>query len=338
MKTNKRHDARGNIKEAKVLGFALWALLVVLCTSAAAQQPKKLFRIGLVTQGPADGAGSYRAGALRDGLRELGWIEGKNVTIEHRRTEGNAARSSPLAEEMVRLKVDVVVWSAGVEGAKQIKSIPVVYVATGDLVSTGLVESLARPGGNITGLSSLSRELSGKRLELLKETFPRVSRVAYLFNPEEPAIAAELEELRGPAAALRLTLFPVEARSRNQIEPAFAMMIRERAEGLSTASGAVNNTNRPQIIGLAARNKLPGIYHTSQFVDAGGLMSYGANLANMYRHAATYVDKILKGRKPADLPVEQPTKFEFVVNLKTAKQIGVTIAQSLLYRTDKVIQ
>jgi putative tryptophan/tyrosine transport system substrate-binding protein len=318
--------------------FTLCATLFALCSSVEAQQPKKLFRIGLVTQGSGTDSVSYRADALRQGLRELGWVEGKNITIEHRRTGGKSDRSLTLAAELVRLNVDVIVWSGGVQGAKQIKTIPVVYVATGDLVSTGLVDSLARPGGNITGLSSLARELSGKRLELLKEAFARVSKVAYLFNPEEAAIAAELEQLRAPAAALRLTLRPVEARGPDQIEPAFATMMRERVEGLSTAAGAVNNTNRPRIVELAARNRLPAIYHTSQFVDDGGLMSYGPNLADMFRRSATYVDKILKGTKPADLPVEQPTKFEFIINLKTAKQIGVTIPPNVLARADRVVR
>jgi ABC-type uncharacterized transport system substrate-binding protein len=222
----------------KVFGFALCTLLLALCFPAEAQQPAgKVSRIGLVTQGSGTGASSVRADALRQGLRELGWIEGKNITIEHRQSGGKADRSPALAGEMVRLKVDVMVWSGGVQGAKQIKTIPVVYVATTDLVSTGLVESLARPGGNITGLSSLARELSGKRLELLKETFPKVSRVAFLFNPGDPPNTIELEQLRGPAAALGLTLRAVEARGPDQIEPAFSMMIRERAEGLFTASG-----------------------------------------------------------------------------------------------------
>jgi putative ABC transport system substrate-binding protein len=322
----------------KITCLALGTLLSAIVFPAEAQPPRKLFRIVLVTQGSVNDAVSYRGDALRQGLRELGWIEGKNITIDHRRTGGKSDRTLSIAAELANLKVDVVVWSGGVQGAQQIRTIPVVYVATGDLVSTGLVESLARPGGNITGLSSLSRELSGKRLELLKETFARVSRVAYLFNPEEPAIAAELEQLRGPAAVLGLTLRPVEARGPDQIEPAFSVMIRERAEGLSTASGSVNNTNRPRIVELAARNRLPAIYHTSQFVDDGGLMSYGPNLADMFRRAATYVDKILKGTKPADLPVEQPMKFEFIINLKTAKQIGVTIPPNVLARADKVIK
>jgi putative ABC transport system substrate-binding protein len=321
-----------------ILSLVVASFLLAVGSSVEAQQPKKLARIGLVTQGSPTDAVSYRGDALRQGLHELGWIEGKNIIIEHRRTGGKTERSFDVAAEMVRLKVDVVVWSGGVQGAKQIKTIPVVYVATGDLVSTGLVESLARPGGNITGLSSLARELSGKRLELLKETFPKVSKVAYLFNPNEPAIAVELEQLRAPAAALGLTFQPVEARGPDQIEPAFSIMIRDRAEGLSTASGSVNNTNRLRIVALAIRNRLPGIYHTSQFVDDGGLMSYGPNLADMFRRSATYVDKILKGTKPADLPVEQPTKFEFVINIKTAKLLGLTIPPNVLARADKVIR
>jgi len=191
-------SSQWSVVSKSVYCLVLSAMLLALCSSAVAQQPKKFPRIGLVTQGPTSGPGSVRAEALRQGLRDLGWIEGKNITIEHRQSGGKTDRSPDLAAEMIRLNVDVIVWSGGVQGAKQIKTIPVVYVATGDLVSTGLVESLARPGGNITGLSSLARELSGKRLELLKETFARVSKVAYLFNPDEPAIAAELEQLRAP--------------------------------------------------------------------------------------------------------------------------------------------
>jgi putative ABC transport system substrate-binding protein len=331
-------ERAGKNMKRKITVLTLCAMLFALYFSAEAQHAKKVARIGLVTQGSGTDSVSYRADALWLGLRELGWIEGKNITIEHRRTGGKSDRALTLAAELVRLNVDVIVWSGGVQGAKQIKTIPVVYVATGDLVSTGLVESLARPGGNITGLSSLSRELSGKRLELLKEAFSRVSKVAYLFNPAEPAIAAELEQLRAPAAALGLTLRPVEARGPDQIGPAFATMIRERAEGLSTAAGAVNNTNRPRIVELAARNKLPAIYHTSQFVDGGGLMSYGPNLADMFHRSATYVDKILKGTKPAELPVEQPTKFEFIINLKAAKQIGIAIPPNVLARADRIIK
>ncbi len=228
--------------------------------------------------------------------------------------------------------------SGGVQAAKQTTTVPVVFVATTDLVSTGLVESLARPGGNVTGLTSLAPELGGKRLELLKETVPKLSRAAFLYNPADRSNKVELEQLRGAAAALGITLRPVEARDSDQIEQAFSMMIRERVEGLSTASGAVNNINRKRIVEMAAKNRLPAVYHTGQFVEDGGLMFYGPNLAEMFRRAATYVDKILKGRKPADLPVEQPTKFEFIVNLKAAKQIGLTIPPNVLVRADKVIR
>ena len=321
----------------KVFCLVLGAMLFALCLPAEAQQAKKVARIGLVTQGSGTDAVSYRADALREGLRELGWIEGKNIIIEHRRTEGKADRSLTMASEMVRLKVDVVVWSGGVQAAKQIKTIPVVFVGTSDPVSTGLVESLARPGGNITGLSS-PVELSGKRLELLKETVPKLSRVAFLFNPSDPANVVELEQLRGSAVALGLTLHAAEARGPDQIEPAFSMMIRQRDQGFSTASGAVNNTNSRRIVALAGRNRLPAVYHTSQFVDGGGLMYYGPNLADMFRRSATYVDKILKGTKPADLPVEQPTKFEFIINLKAAKEIGLTIPPNVLARADRVIR
>ena len=318
----------------KVIGFALGAMLSALSFSVEAQQRGKIARIGYA------GAGyrSVRIEALRQGLRELGWVEGKNIVIEERYLEGKLERSSDVAAELVRLKLDVIVWSAGNPGLKEIKTIPVVYVATSDLLSSGLVESLARPGGNITGLTSLAPELGGKRLELLKETVPKLSRVAFLFNPNTPSNVVELEELRRVAPAMRVTLRAVEARAADEIEPAFSTMIRERVEGLSTASGPANNTNRTRIVELAAKRRLTAVYHESQFVDDGGLMSYGTNVAGMFRRAATYVDKILKGRTPADLPVEQPMKFEFIVNLKAAKQIGLTIPPNVLVRADRVIR
>jgi putative ABC transport system substrate-binding protein len=316
---------------------ALGAILLALCFSAEAQQPTKVPRVGFVTAGPGSGR-SVRQEALRQGLRELGWVEGKNIAIERRSTEAKPGRANAVAAEMIRLKVDVIVWSGGVQAAKQIKTVPVVLVGTSDPVSTGLVESLARPGGNVTGLTALAPDLVGKRLELLKETVPKLSRVAFLYNPADPANVVELEQLHGPAAALRVTLRAVEARGADEIVPAFSIMIRERAEGLSTASGAVNNTNRRPIVDMAVKNRLPAVYHESQFVDDGGFMSYGPSLAEMFRGAATYVDKILKGTKPSDLPVEQPTKFEFVINLKTAKLIGLTIPPNVLARADKIIK
>ena len=216
-------------------------------------------------------------------------------------------------------------------------TLPIVVVGTTDPLATGLVESLARPGGNITGLTSLAPDLGGKRLELLKETVPKLSRVAFLYNPADPSNVVELEQLRGPAAELGVTLRVVEARGPAEIEQAFSM-IRERVEGLSTASGAVNNNDQRRIVEMAAKNRLPAIYHLGEFVDSGGLMSYGPNLADMYRRAAYFVDRILKGTKPADLPVEQPTKFELLINLKTAKALGLTIPPVVMMRAEKVIK
>jgi ABC-type uncharacterized transport system substrate-binding protein len=217
-------------------------------------------------------------------------------------------------------------------------TLPIVVVGTTDPLATGLVESLARPGGNVTGLTSLAPELGGKRLELLKETLPKLSRVAFLYNPADPSNVVELEQLRGPAAALGVTVRVVEARGPNEIEEAFSVIIRERPEGLTTAAGAVNNNNQRRIVDLAAKSRLPAIYHLSEFVDSGGLMSYGPNLGDMYRRAAYFVDRILKGAKPADLPVEQPTKFELVINFKTAKALGLTIPPVVLMRANRVIK
>ena len=234
--------------------------------------------------------------------------------------------------------MDVIVWSAGVEGAKQRKTVPIIFVGTTDPLSTGLVESLARPGGNVTGLTSLSPELSRKRLELLKECIPKLSRVAFLFDPTNPSNTVEMEQLRGPAAGLGIKIHVAEARNGDEIEGAFSILTKEGAEGLATASGTVNNFNRRRIIEMAAKNRLPTVYHLSQFVDDGGLISYGPNLPEMFRRAAYYVDKILKGAKPSDLPVEQPTQFELVINLKTAKQIGLTIPPHVLARADRIIK
>jgi putative ABC transport system substrate-binding protein len=311
-------------------------VILLLGTSGLSEaQEGKIYRIGYLGSGAAS---SLRIGPLRQGLRDLGWVEGKNFVIEARWGQGNFDRVPDLAADLLRLKVDVIVWSAGIAGAKQIKTVPIVFVGTTDPLSTGLVESLARPGGNVTGLTSLSPELSGKRLELLKECIPKLSRVAFLFDPTNPSNAVEMEQLRGPAAGLGITVHLAEARNTDEIDRAFSILTKERAEGLSTASGGTNNFNRTRIIEMAAKSKLPAVYHLAQFVDDGGLMSYGPNLPDMFRRAAYFVDKILKGTKPADLPVEQPTKFEFVINLKTAKQIGLTIPPNVLARADKVIK
>jgi putative ABC transport system substrate-binding protein len=322
-------------KQSHFITYAAIALLFTFCSLAQAQQPGAIYRIGYLGSGAAS---QLRIGPLRQGLRDLGWVEGKNFVIETRWAEGKFDRVPDLAAELLRFKVDVIVWSAGIEGAKQIKTVPVVFVATTDPVSTGLVESLARPGGNVTGLTSLSPELSGKRLELLKECIPKLSRMAFLFDPAHASNVVEMEQLRGPAAGLGITVHLAEARNADEIERAFSMLTKERADGLSTASGGVNNFNRKLIIDMAAKKKLPAVYHLDHFVDDGGLMSYGPNLPAMFRRAAYYVDKILKGTKPADLPVEQPTKFELVINLKTAKQIGLTIPPNVLARADRVIR
>jgi putative ABC transport system substrate-binding protein len=312
-------------------------VIVLLATNclAESQQPGTIYRIGYLGSGAAS---SLRIGPFRQGLRDLGWVEGKNFVIEARWAEGRFDRVPDLATELLRLKVDVIVWSAGIEGAKQIKTVPVIFVATTDPVSTGLVETLARPGGNVTGLTSLSPELTGKRLELLKQCIPKLSRVGFLFDPANASNVVEMEQLRGPAAGLGITIHVAEARNADEIERAFSILTKERAEGLSTASGGVNNFNRRRIVDMAAKNRLPAVYHLAQFVDEGGLMSYGPNLPDMFRRAAYYVDKILKGAKPAELPVQQPTNFELVLNLKTAKHIGLTIPPHVLARADRVIK
>jgi putative tryptophan/tyrosine transport system substrate-binding protein len=326
-----------NFMSKRPIGIALSAILFAFCRPVEAQQPTKIPQIGYL-EGGLLSAHTSRMEAFRQGLRELGYEEGKNIVIEYRTAAGKRERIPELVAELARLKTDVIIWAAGQEEARQIKTMPVVYVSTSDFVATGLVESLARPGGNITGVTSLAPELSGKRLELLKETVPKLSKVGILFDPGNASNAVELEQLRGAAAGLGVTLRAVEVRGPHDIEKAFARMIRERVDGFSTASGGANNTNRIRITESATKNRLPAVYHQSLFVEGGGLMSYGANLADMYRRAATYVDKILKGRKPADLPVEQPTKFDFVINLKAAKQIGLTIPPNVLVRADRVIK
>jgi putative ABC transport system substrate-binding protein len=279
-------------------------------------------------------------------LRELGYIEGQNIAIEYRYAEGQPDRQPEIAAEVVRLKVDVIVVSGGpnpVRAAKNAtKMIPIVMVGFfgDDPVKIGLVESLARPGGNVTGLTNLSGELGGKRLELLKEAVPKLTRVAVLYNPASPGATREIkEDLPIAARALGLTIQHWEVRAADEFERAFAAKKKERPEGLYVpSSGSVVRANGKRIADLAIKSRLPSVYYNREAVNAGGLMYYGADVADSYRRVAYYVDRILKGAKPADLPVEQPTKFELVINLKTAKQIGLTIPQSLLYRADKVIK
>ena len=310
---------------------------------AHAQQSKKVFRIGYLVGGdPA--SDSARAEAIRLALRERGHIEGQNIAIEYRYAEGKVDRFPELAAELVRLKVDVIVVAGGArltEAAKNAtKTIPIVMTGEGiDPVKAGLVESLAHPGGNVTGLTYLSGELGGKRLELLKEAVTKLARVAVLYE-STPGSSRELKELLPAAArALKLTIQPWEVRAAEDFEKVFAALNKQRPDGLYVPpGGSLIRANQKRIVGFALKSLLPSMYDSREAVDAGGLMYYGADLADSYRRVATYVDKILKGAKPADLPVEQPTKFELVINLKTAKEIGLTIPPNVLYQADKVIK
>jgi putative ABC transport system substrate-binding protein len=330
------------IKNVLVFICSLLTILLLTGLPAQAQQPKKVPRIGYLAVG-GGASESARAEGVRRALRERGYIEGQNIASEYRYAEGKWERLPELADELVRLKVDIIV----VGGPKPIraamnatKTIPIVMVGTGtDPVEEGLVKSLARPGGNVTGLTLLSGELGGKRLELLKEAVPKLARVSVLYDPATPVSVHEVKEgLPVAARALRLTIQPWEVRAENGFEKVFAALNKQRPDGLYVTGGPLMTANEKWIVGFALKSQLPSVYDRRGFVDAGGLMSYGADLSDSYRRVAYYVDKILKGAKPADLPVEQPTKFELVISLKTAKQIGVTIPQSMLYRADKVIR
>jgi putative ABC transport system substrate-binding protein len=274
-------------------------------------------------------------------LRDLGYVEGQSIVIEYRYAEGRPDRLPVLSAELVRLKGDVLVTAGrpAIRAAKEATtSIPIVMAISGDAVATGLVASLARPGANLTGLSILAPELTGKRLQLLKETVPKVSRVAVLWNPTNPDSQLNWKAAQAAGQALRVTLQSLEARDANDFEAAFATMKREHADGLFVLGDPLTVGNQVRIADLALKYRLPGICFWRQFVDAGGLMSYGPSFGDMFRRAAVYVDKILKGAKPADLPGEQPTRFELVINLKTAKALALTAPQSVLVRADQVIQ
>jgi putative tryptophan/tyrosine transport system substrate-binding protein len=322
----------------KIFWFTLGALLFALTFPAEAQQPKKVPRIGFVAV--TGDPNTSNIVEFRRGLRDLGYIEGKNILIEYRYAEG-VAEFPNLATELVRLKVDVIVVpsTAGAQAAKNATTtIPVVFTSVGDPVGTGVVASLARPGGNVTGLSNLSPELSGKQLELLKEAFPKISHVAVLWETANAGNAASLGEMKVAAEALRVTLQRLEFRGPDDFEPAFSAIKRERASALIVLRNSIIRKHLAQIVDFAAKSRLPAMYPDSLYTDAGGIMSYGPNPFEQSRGAARYVDKILRGAKPAELPVEQPTKFEFVINLKAAKQIGLTIPPNVLARADKVIK
>jgi ABC-type uncharacterized transport system substrate-binding protein len=286
---------------------------------------------------------SARAEGIRLALRELGYIEEQNIAIEYRYGEGKPDRVPALAAELVRLKVDIIVATGGnrvILAAKNAtKTIPIVMLGAGvDPVEAGFVESLARPGGNVTGLPALSRELNGKRLEMLKEAVPKLARVAFLYESTPGSVREAKEVFPAAARALGLTVRSWEVRDADSLERVFAALNKERPDGLFVPRSNLMNVNQRRIAGFALKSRLPSMYDTREAVDAGGLMSYGADLADSYRRVAVYVDKILKGAKPADLPVEQPTKFDLVINLKTAKQIGLTIPPNVLARANKVIR
>jgi putative ABC transport system substrate-binding protein len=320
------------------LAVVLTLSLTLSPLAAEGQQAGRVYRIGFLST-HSDQA--TRVEPLRAGLRDLGYVEGQNIVIEYRWAEGKYDRFPNLAAELVRLKVDVIVTGGtpSTQAAMQAtKAIPIVMVGTGDPLRTGLVASLARPGGNVTGLTQLGAEVAGKRLQILKDTVPNVSRVAFLRNRASPAHVPYFNELKAAARGLRLTLQSVEVQEPYEFERAFAEMMRERPDALIVTADAIHQLRQAWIVDFAAKRRLPALYQLKEYVEAGGLMSYGASIADNYRRAATYVDKILKGAKPADLPVEQPTKFELVINLKTANALGLTIPQTIILQADQIIE
>ena len=318
--------------------MVLALVVLVLPFSAVAQQTGNVPRIGWL----AAGTPAALDDAFRHGLRDLGYVEGKNVVIEYRAAE-RLDRLASIAAELVRLRVDVIFASGGLQPALAAKNatttIPIVMVAVADPIAFGLVDNLARPGGNITGPSSApGPEFQGKRLELLRGAFPKISRVAVLWSPDNPGSVVNKRALEAPARALNVTLQSVELREPVNLEHAFSLMRRERAEALMTINSPLILTHVQPIVDLAAKSRLPAMHWEGRWVDAGGLMSYGPSYPDLWRRAALYVDKILKGARPSELPIEQPTTFEMVVNLKTAKALGLTFPPSLLLRADRVIE
>jgi putative tryptophan/tyrosine transport system substrate-binding protein len=332
------------MKKTGVSSILVAVVLLTLAVVAEAQQPKKVFRIGyLVATDPA--TESARFEAIRQALRERGYIEGQNIASEYRYAERKQDRAPELAAELVRLNVEIIVVAGGPTWVQAVKkatrTIPIVMMGRGtDPVESGLIESLARPGGNVTGLTLLSRELGGKRLELLKEAVPKLARVAVLYDPAAPPSVLDMKEVLPTAArALKLTLQPWEVRDADDFDRVFAAVNKQRSDGLYVhPSGPLMFANGIRVADFALKSRLPSMFNNRETVDAGGLMSYDADQADSYRRVAYYVDRILKGAKPADLPVEQPTKFELVINLKTAKQIGVTIPPEVLARANRLIK
>jgi putative ABC transport system substrate-binding protein len=327
----------------KFFPLALALFLYALGSVAEAQQGKKIARVGYLSAVDAS-AESNRSEAFRRALREAGYVEGQNVSIEYRYADGKVDRATELASDLVRLKADVIVVSGGdrmILAVKRATTLPTVMTGLGsDPVAAGFVETLARPGGNVTGLTTLSRELGGKRLELLKEAVPKAVRVAVLYDPAGPAAKHDVKEILPVSArALGLTIRPWELRDTDDLEKLFTAVTKDGSDGLYVPdSGPFIRANGKRIAGFAIKSRLPSVYNERTAVEGGGLLYYGADVADSYRRVAYYVDRILKGTKPAELAIEQPTKFELVINLKTAKQIGVSIPQSMLYRADRVIK
>jgi putative tryptophan/tyrosine transport system substrate-binding protein len=317
----------------------LTSVLLTTVSFADAQQRKKVARVGYLGNTASGEAVSMQP--LRERLRELGYTEGQDITIEHRYWEGQVERLPELATELVRLNCDVIVTS-GTEAAQAakntIKTVPVVMAFGGDALRRGIVADLARPGGNITGLTSVGTELEGKRLELLKEIVPKLSRVAFLWSPTNPGVDFQVKEIETMARSIRLELQSIEVKGPDDFDAAFRLATNKRAGALLVSGGGFFAFHQKRILELGAKSRLPAMYNNTRYVEAGGLMTYAYDRPYQFRRAAEYVDKILKGAKPADLPVERPKKFELVINLKTVKEIGLTIPQSLLYRADKVIR
>jgi putative ABC transport system substrate-binding protein len=317
-------------------------MLAGLVRAAEAQLPKKVFRIGVLLNGNPTSE-SRRVEAIRQHLRELDYIEGQNIATEHRYAEGNRDRLSKNATELVHLKVDVILVTGGpsIQAAvNATKTIPIILTGQGsDPVEAGVIKSLARPGGNVTGITNLTPELGGKRLEILKEAIGKVNRIAVLFDPTSQGNTLQVKEYLPPAArALKLTIQSWELRAAEEFEKVFAAISKQRPDGLYVTGGSFMQANHKRISGWALKSRLPSMYWSSEAVEVGGLMSYGADLKDSYQQVAWYVDKVLKGAKPADLPVQQPMKFDFVINLQTAKQIGLNIPPDLLARATKIIR
>ena len=324
----------------KILVFLVVALILATIHLAEAQQPKKIARIGILNPGWRGDTGiEVLSEAFRQGLRELGYVEGQNVVLEYRFAEAKPERLRELAAELVHLKVDVIftINAPAARAAKNVtKTIPIVFTWVADPLE--LVASLARPGGNITGLTTIAGDLSGKRLELLKEALPGVSRMGVLWNSANPTATRVFREMEEASPQLGVRIHPMGVRDPDELQKAFEVATKERVGGLFVIEEAVMTSYRTRVLGLASKHRLPTGSQYKEFAEAGGLLTYGPDLPDLFRRASTYVDKILKGAKPADLPVEQPTKFELVINLKTAKQIGLTIPPNVLARADKVIK